>query len=182
MLKCKVLLPSTPTSSDNFGYLEAAVWFSDNLNVFIVSVVRWDPRRERLIGYVYKGLGRGDGQLHPHANGPPVPHQWHGAQRQHPGLRQCRLHCQDLGYQDWPVPPNTARWGKWSMNSVRVTGKLLENQRLSQLLLKSNYILMTGLTFHDYISHFSESIMLAKLRVVVAAMEVSRTTHGQNTL
>lgn len=65
------------------------------------------------------------------------------------------------------------------MNSVRVTVKLLENQRL---LLKSNYILMTGLTFHDYISHFSESIMLAKLRVVVAAMEVSRTTHGQNTL
>lgn len=67
------------------------------------------------------------------------------------------------------------------MNSVRVTVKLLENQRLSQLLLKSNYILMTGLTFHDYISHFSES-MLAKLRVVVAAIEVSRTTHGQNTL
>lgn len=65
------------------------------------------------------------------------------------------------------------------MNSVRVTVKLLENQRL---LLKSNYILMTGLTFHDYISHFSESIMLAKLRIVVAAMEVSRTTHGQNTL
>lgn len=65
------------------------------------------------------------------------------------------------------------------MNSVRVTVKLLENQRL---LLKSNYILMTGLTFHDYISHFSESIMLAKLQVVVAAMEVSRTTHGQNTL
>lgn len=50
------------------------------------------------------------------------------------------------------------------MNSVRVTVKLLENQRLSQLLLKSNYILMTGLTFHDYISHFSESIMLAKLQ------------------
>lgn len=63
------------------------------------------------------------------------------------------------------------------MNSVRVTVKLLENQRLSQLLLKSNYILMTCLTFHDYISHFSESIMLAKLRVVVAAMEVSRTKH-----
>lgn len=66
------------------------------------------------------------------------------------------------------------------MNSVRVTVKLLENQRLSQLLLKSNYILMTILTFHDYISHFSESIMLAKLRVVVAEMEFSSTTHGQN--
>lgn len=75
-----------------------------------LSVVWWDPRSERLIGHVYKGLGRGDGQLHPHANRASVPHQRHGAQRQHPGLRQRRLHCQDLGHQDGPVPANTARW------------------------------------------------------------------------
>lgn len=48
--------------------------------------VRWDSCRERLVGHVYTSLGRRDGQLHPHANGTPVPHQRHGAEGQHPGL------------------------------------------------------------------------------------------------
>lgn len=87
-----------------------ATWISASLNRSSLSLVWWNPRGERLIGHVDKGLGRGDGKLHPHTNGASVPHQRHGAQRQHPGLRQRRLHCQDLGHQDGPVPANTARW------------------------------------------------------------------------
>lgn len=63
--------------------LEARLLFFFNL---LSLPVRWDSRRERLVGHVYTRLGRGDGELHPHANRTPVPHQRHGAQGQHPGL------------------------------------------------------------------------------------------------
>lgn len=98
------LIPPTFTLPSE--WIKCHSWPFDRLCL----LVWWDPRGERLIGHVYKGLGRGDGQLHPHTNGASVPHQRHGAQRQHPGLRQRRLHSQDLGHQDGPVPANAARW------------------------------------------------------------------------
>lgn len=74
-----------------------------------VSAVRRRPRGQRFFRHVHPRVGRGDGELHTHAHGSSVPHQRHGAQRQHPGVRERRLHRQDLGHKDGTVSPNAAR-------------------------------------------------------------------------
>lgn len=99
-----------------FVFVKCETWPTDGCaagSVWIVAVLSpvWrHPRGQRFFRHVHPRVGRWDGELHTHTDGSSVPHQRHGAQRQHPGVGERRLDCQNLGHKDRTVSPNTARW------------------------------------------------------------------------
>jgi len=70
--------------------------------------VWWSAHCEWIAGHVNPRVECWDWRLSSHTDWTPVADERHGTAWQHSRLRQCRLHCQSVEYQHWPVSADAA--------------------------------------------------------------------------
>jgi len=84
----------------------------------VLMTVWWSSHCEWFVGHVNPCLECRDRSVSAHADWSPVTDQRHGAPRQHPRLRQCRLDRQSLEHHHRTVSADTARF----VQSVNLSG------------------------------------------------------------